>query len=206
LSRSQRTIVAELKRRGFEVSQKLVGQLLRKLEYSCQANRKTREGSSHPGRNAQFEYINTIVKAALVAGEPAISVDTKKKELVGDFKNGSKELRRKGDPEPVRVHDFEIKTSRSRPWGKVALYGVYDIAANHGWVNVGIDADTAAFAVESIRRWWQRLGKARYPNASRLQKPLWPRSVAEAARYGAHLTAPASCLGTAALPPTRQTV
>jgi hypothetical protein len=128
-----------------------------------QANRKTREGSHHSDRDAQFEHINTTVKAAIVAGNPAISVDTKKKELVGDFKNGGRELRRKGDPEPVRVHDFEIKGL-----GKVAPYGVYDIAANQGWVNVGIDADTAEFAVESIRRWWQRLGKGRYPNAGTL--------------------------------------
>lgn len=163
VSRSQRNIAAVLGQQGFEASQKLVGVLLRQLDYSCQANRKTREGTQHPDRNAQFEYINAKVKAALAAGQPAISVDTKKKELVGDFKNGGRELRRKGEPEPVRVHDFEIKGL-----GKVAPYGVYDIAANQGWVNVGIDADTAAFAVESIRRWWQRLGKARYPDAARL--------------------------------------
>jgi hypothetical protein len=163
VSRSQRNIAEALRRQGFQVSQKLIGQLLREQQYSCQANRKTREGSHHPDRNTQFEHINTTVKAAIVAGDPAISVDTKKKELVGDFKNGGRELRRKGDPEPVRVHDFEIKGL-----GKVAPYGVYDIAANQGWVNVGIDADTAAFAVESIRRWWQRLGNARYPKAQRL--------------------------------------
>jgi DDE family transposase len=163
VSRSQRNIATALRRQGFVVSQKLVGVLLRALDYSCQANRKTREGTQHPDRNAQFEYINARVKAALAAGQPAISVDTKKKELVGNFKNGGRELRRKGEPEPVRVHDFEIKGL-----GKVAPYGVYDIAANQGWVNVGIDADTAAFAVESIRRWWQRLGKARYPHAARL--------------------------------------
>jgi hypothetical protein len=163
VSRSQRNIAEALRRQGFEVSQKLVGRLLRALEYSCQANRKTREGSSHPDRNAQFEYINATVKAAITAGEPAISVDTKKKELVGDFKNPGRELRPRGDPEPVRVHDFKIPEL-----GKVAPYGVYDIAANQGWVNVGIDADTAAFAVESIRRWWERLGRARYPEASRL--------------------------------------
>jgi hypothetical protein len=163
VSRSQRNIATALRQQGFVVSQKLVGVLLRALDYSCQANRKTREGTQHPDRNAQFEYINARVKAALAAGQPAISVDTKKKELVGNFKNGGRELRRKGEPEPVRVHDFEIKGL-----GKVAPYGVYDIAANQGWVNVGIDADTAAFAVESIRRWWQRLGKARYPHAARL--------------------------------------
>jgi hypothetical protein len=163
VSRSQRTLAEALRRHGFEVSQKLVGLLLRDLEYSCQANRKTREGSSPPDRNAQFAYINTTVKAAITAGEPAISVDTKKKELIGDFKNPGRELRPKGDPEPVRVHDFQIPEL-----GKVAPYGVYDIAANQGWVNVGIDADTAAFAVESLRRWWDRLGRARYPEARRL--------------------------------------
>src|SRR5271170_7872230 len=109
VSRSQRNIAAVLGQQGFEASQKLVGVLLRQLDYSCQANRKTREGTQHPDRNAQFEYINVKVKAALAAGQPAISVDTKKKELVGDFKNGGRELRRKGEPEPVRVHDFEIK-------------------------------------------------------------------------------------------------
>ena len=163
VSRSQRNIAGALRRQGFEVSQKLVGRLLRALEYSCQANRKTREGSSHPDRNAQFGYINATVKTAITAGEPAISVDTKKKELVGDFRNPGRELRPRGDPEPVRVHDFKIPEL-----GKVAPYGVYDIAANQGWVNVGIDADTAAFAVESIRRWWERLGRARYPEAGRL--------------------------------------
>lgn len=163
VSRSQRNIVEALRRQGFTASQKLVGLLLRELKYSCQANRKTREGTSHPDRNAQFEHINATVKAAIAAGAPAISVDTKKKELVGDFKNGGRELRPKGQPEPVRVHDFKIPEL-----GKVAPYGVYDIAANEGWVNVGIDADTAAFAVESIRRWWYRLGKARYPEARTL--------------------------------------
>ena len=163
VSRSQRNIAGALRRQGFEVSQKLVGRLLRALEYSCQANRKTREGSSHPDRNAQFVYINATVKTAITAGEPAISVDTKQKELVGDFRNPGRALRPKGDPEPVRVHDFKIPEL-----GKVAPYGVYDIAANQGWVNVGIDADTAAFAVESIRRWGERLGRARYPEAGRL--------------------------------------
>lgn len=163
VSRSQRRLAEALRGEGFEVSQKVVGSLLNKLKYSCQANRKTREGSHHPDRDAQFEHINATVKAAMDAGEPAISVDTKKKELVGDFKNGGRELRRQGDPEPVRVHDFKIESL-----GKVAPYGVYDMAANEGWVNVGIDADTGAFAVESIRRWWQRLGQARYPGATSL--------------------------------------
>ena len=161
VSRSQRHIVKELTALGFKVSQRVVGKLLRELDYSCQANRKTREGSNHPDRNAQFEHVNATVQAAIAAGEPAISVDTKKKELVGDFKNNGRELRPKGDPEPVRVHDFKIPEL-----GKVAPYGVYDIAANHGWVSVGIDADTGAFAVESIRRWWYKLGKSRYPNAT----------------------------------------
>jgi hypothetical protein len=163
VSRSQRHLAEAMRSEGFKVSQKLVGLLLKKLNYSCQGNRKTREGSNHPDRNAQFEHINATVKAAMAAGSPAISVATKKKELVGDFKNSGRELRRKGDPEPVRVHDFKIESL-----GKVAPYGVYDMAANQGWVNVGIDADTGAFAVESIRRWWQRLGQARYPDATSL--------------------------------------
>jgi hypothetical protein len=163
VSRSQRHIVAALRQQGFVVSQKVVGKLLRQLNYSCQANRKTREGSSHPDRDAQFHYINAAVTAAIADEQPAISVDTKKKELVGDFKNAGRELHRQGQPEPVRVHDFPIDGL-----GKVAPYGVYDIASNHGWINLGIDADTGAFAVESIRRWWQRLGQTRYPHAKRL--------------------------------------
>ena len=163
VSRSQRQIARALLGRGFRVSQKLVGGLLRQLGYSCQANRKTREGTSHPDRDAQFAHINATVQVAMAAGEPAISVDTKKKELVGDFRNPGRELRPKGQPEPVRVHDFELPEL-----GKVAPYGVYDLAANQGWVSVGVDADTAAFAVESIRRWWQQPGKARYLAAKRL--------------------------------------
>ena len=159
VSRSQRQIARALLSCGFQVSQKLVGLLLRELGYSCQANRKTREGTNHPDRDAQFTPINTTVQTAIAAGEPAISVDTKKKELVGDFKNPGRELRPKGRPEPVRVHDFALSEQ-----GKVAPYGVYDLAANQGWVSVGVDADTAAFAVESIRRWWYRLGQARYPD------------------------------------------
>ena len=163
VSRSQRHIVKALAAQGFRASQRVVANLLRELNYSCQANRKTREGGNHPDRDAQFTHINTTVKLAIADGEPAISVDTKKKELVGDFKNNGRELRPQGQPEPVRVHDFKIPEL-----GKVAPYGIYDIAANHGWVSVGIDADTAAFAVESIRRWWQKLGQARYPKATRL--------------------------------------
>ena len=163
VSRSQRHLAKALTAQGFQASQRVVGNLLRELNYSCQANRKTREGNNHPDRNAQFAHVNKTVQAAIAAGEPAISVDTKKKELVGDFKNNGRELRRTGDPEPVRVHDFQIPEL-----GKVAPYGVYDIAANHGWVSVGISADTGAFAVESIRRWWYNLGKARYPAATKL--------------------------------------
>jgi hypothetical protein len=161
VSRSQRHLVKVLRDQGFAVSQRVVANLLRELNYSCQANSKVREGGKHPDRDAQFSHINATVKAALAAGQPAISVDTKKKELVGDFKNSGRELRPKGQPEPVRVHDFKIPEL-----GKVAPYGVYDIAANHGWVSVGVDADTGAFAVESIRRWWHKLGKARYPGAT----------------------------------------
>ena len=137
VSRSQRHLVKALAEQGFKAGQWVVANLLRQMKYSCQANRKTREGANHPDRDAQFQHINATVKAAMAAGEPAISVDTKKKELVGDFKNNGRELRRKGDPEPVRVHDFKIPEL-----GKVAPYGVYDIAANAGWVSVGIDADT----------------------------------------------------------------
>jgi hypothetical protein len=163
VSKSQRHLSAALAEQGFTAGQKLVGRLLRRLGFSLQANAKTREGASHPDRNAQFEHINATVTAFQAAGEPAISVDTKKKELVGDFKNGGRELRPKGQPEPVRVHDFVIPEL-----GKVVPYGVYDIAANAGWVNLGISHDTAAFAVESIRRWWHELGAARYPTATRL--------------------------------------
>src|SRR5580692_5716825 len=163
VSLSQRHLSAALAKRGFIAGQKLVGRLLKRLNFSLQANCKTREGANHPDRNAQFEHINAKVKAFQAVGQPVISVDTKKKELVGDFKNGGRELRPKGQPEPVRVHDFVIADL-----GKVAPYGVYDIAANDGWVNLGISHDTAAFAVASIRRWWQVLGATRYPTAKQL--------------------------------------
>ena len=163
VSKSQRHLSAALGERGFTAGQKLVGRLLRRLGFSLQANAKTREGTGHPDRNAQFEHINAEMTAFQAAGEPAISVDTKKRELVGDFKNSGLELRPKGQPEPVRVHDFVIPEL-----GKAVPYGVYDIAANAGWVNLGINHDTAAFAVESIRRWWHELGAARYPTATRL--------------------------------------
>jgi Rhodopirellula transposase DDE domain len=160
VSRSQRHLVRALAERGFTASRKLVGQLLRRLGFSLQANKKTREGAGHPDRDMQFEHIDAKIRQFRDGNQPAISVDTKKKELVGDFKNGGRELRPRGDPEPVRVHDFEIPAL-----GKVAPYGVYDIAANAGLVNLGTDHDTAAFAVESIRRWWLNLGKSRYPDA-----------------------------------------
>jgi hypothetical protein len=163
VSRSQRRLVRALAERGFTASQKLVGRLLRRLGFSLQGNRKTREGTSHPDRDRQFENINDKIKQFQSTGQPAISVDTKKKELVGDFKNGGRELRPQGAPEPVRVHDFKIPEL-----GKVAPYGIYDITANSGWVNVGIDHDTAAFAVESVRRWWQALGEIRYLGATSL--------------------------------------
>jgi hypothetical protein len=161
--KSVRKLSAELNRKGHQVSHKLVAELLHKMNYSLQANQKTLEGASHPDRNAQFEYINNKVKNYQAIAQPVISVDAKKKELVGDFKNGGRELRPKGNPEKVRVHDFEIPEL-----GKDAPYGVYDITWNWGWVNVGIDHDTAAFAVESIRHWWQLMGKERYVEAKHL--------------------------------------
>ena len=163
VSKSQRHLAKALAAQGFEVSHKLVGRLLRRLGFSLQANAKQHEGASHPDRDAQFEHINRQAQAFLALGEPVISVDTKKKELVGDFKNGGREWRPKGQPEPVKVHDFVDKEL-----GKAAPYGVYDVANNIGWVNLGISFDTAAFAVESIRRWWRRLGRPRYRGARRL--------------------------------------
>jgi transposase len=162
-AKSLRNLAAELHGFGHRISHNVVGDLLRHLGYSLQANRKTREGTEHPDRDAQFGYINRKVKQALAANEPAISVDTKKKELVGDFRNGGREYRPKGRPEPVRVHDFIIPEL-----GRAAPYGVYDIADNAGWVSVGIDNDTASFAVNSIRRWWKTMGRARYPHATKL--------------------------------------
>jgi hypothetical protein len=162
-AKSLRNLAAGLRELGHQISHSVVGDLLRSLGYSLQANRKTREGGNHPDRDAQFGYINDQVKAALAAGEPAISVDTKKKELVGDFKNAGREWRPKGTPELVRVHDFLIKQL-----GRAVPYGVYDISENAGWVSVGVDHDTASFAVNAIRRWWQTMGQPRYPNATRL--------------------------------------
>jgi hypothetical protein len=162
-ARSLRNLAAGLGALGHRIGHNVVADLLREMGYSLQGNRKTLEGSSHPDRDAQFDYINAQMKAALAAGEPAISVDTKKKELVGDFKNSGREYRPKGHPEPVRVHDFLIPEL-----GRAAPYGVYDIADNAGWVSVGIDHDTASFAANSIRRWWQLMGHKRYPKATTL--------------------------------------
>jgi len=161
--KSVRKLSDELNRMGHKTSHRMVAELLHEMDYSLQSNRKTLEGESHPDRNAQFEFINKNVKEFQSIEQPVISVDTKKKELVGDFKNGGKELRPKGDPEKVRVHDFKIAEL-----GRAAPYGIYDIANNLGWVNVGIDHDTSTFAVESIRRWWYSMGKELYPNASKL--------------------------------------
>jgi hypothetical protein len=162
-SRSLRNLVTELAKTGHEVCPTVVGHLLHDMGYSLQANSKTREGSRHIDRNAQFEYINTQAKAFLRANEPVISVDTKKKELVGNFKNNGREWRPKGEPDAVNVHDFiDPKLSRAVP------YGVYDINNNVGWVSVGTDHDTASFAVNAIRSWWRTMGKKRYPKAGRL--------------------------------------
>ena len=141
----------------------MVAELLHGLGYSLQANRKTLEGSSHEDRDAQFQHINEQVKQLLGRHQPVISVDTKKKELVGDFKNTGKELRPKGDPEKVRVHDFVIPEQ-----GRAAPYGVYDVGSNTGWVSVGVDHDTAMFAVETIRRWWYGMGQETYPKAKQI--------------------------------------
>lgn len=161
--KSLRKLAEELKRTGHSVSHTLVGELLHEMKYSLQANSKTKEGTAHPDRNSQFEHINGEATRFLANGQPAISVDTKKKELVGDFKNAGREWRPKGTPEQVRVHDFPI-----RGLGKDTPYGVYDLSRDAGWVNVGTDHDTSAFAVESIRQWWYTMGTQTYPNAAEL--------------------------------------
>jgi transposase len=161
--KSLRKLAEELRQRGHQVSHELVSQLLHELGYSLQANRKTREGGDHPDRNAQFEYVNAQAEVFLAAGEPVVSVDAKKKELVGDFKNSGREWSPQGQPEEVRVYDFPICGL-----GRATPYGVYDLGQNAGWVNVGMDHDTAAFAVESLRRWWQTVGQHQYPKAKRL--------------------------------------
>jgi len=162
-SKSLRNLASALRAMGHRVGHDVVGTLLKKLGYSLQANRKTLEGSSHADRDAQFRHIAETVKAAIAAGQPAISVDTKKKELIGDFKNGGREYQPAGSPERVSVHDFiDPKLGRAAP------YGVYDIADDKGWVSVGIDHDTAAFAVNAIRSWWTNMGRDRHAGAHTL--------------------------------------
>lgn len=161
--KSLRRLAAELTALGHPVSHTVVGELLTQQKFSLQANRKTREGGDHPDRDAQFLHIDQSVADALAAKQPVISVDTKKKELVGDFKNAGREWRPKGRPEEVRVHDFLIKEL-----GRAVPYGIYDLAANAGWVSVGMDNDTAAFSVQTIRRWWYSVGRVRYPEAKSL--------------------------------------
>lgn len=156
-------LAEELTRQNHPISDRTVAMLLKQQGYSLQANRKTREGSSHPDRNAQFEYINRQVMAFQRRQQPVISVDTKKKELVGEFKNGGEEWQPKGEPEKVGVHDFPDKKL-----GKAIPYGVYDMICNEGWVSVGIDHDTAEFACASVQRWWNEMGSARFPRASEL--------------------------------------
>src|SRR6202166_3489832 len=163
--KSVRKLAEELRREGHAVSYQTVAELLHEMDYSLQANQKTLEGSQHADRNQQFEYINRKARRYLKWGEPVISVDTKKKELVGDFKNPGREWQPQGQPEQVRAHDCEI---RQPDKGKVAPYGVYDLGRNVGWVSVGVDHDTAEFAVESIRRWWRWMGRRSYPKAKRL--------------------------------------
>jgi len=160
--KSLRTLADELGQMGHKVSHTHVGKLLIKLGYSLQGNKKTLEGSGHPDRNEQFEHINSQVTERLSKGEPVISVDTKKKELIGRFKNNGRTWRPKGEPTEVKVHDFIEESGRANP------YGVYDIGADEGWVGVGTDHDTAAFAVQTIRRWWQVTGSQAYPYAKEL--------------------------------------
>jgi len=161
--KSTGTLADELRRQNHPVSDRTVATLLKAAGYSLQANRKTREGSSHADRNAQFEYINRCVLRFQKQGEPVVSIDTKKKELVGEFKNVGQEWEPRGQPVEVKVHDFPEKKL-----GKAIPYGVYDLASNEGWVSVGIDHDTAQFATTSVRRWWQEMGVGRFPRATKL--------------------------------------
>lgn len=162
-SKSVRKLADELGARGYRVSARTVNRLLGALDYSLQANRKTREGSSHPDRDAQFAHINERSKHFQRRGQPVVSVDAKKKELVGAFKNGGREWRPKGEPEPVNVYDF-----RTQALGRAVPYGVYDVTANRGWVSVGMDHDTAEFAVGTLWRWWHQMGQGCYPAAREL--------------------------------------
>lgn len=161
--KSLRNLAESLNAMNHKTSHRMVGELLHELNYSLQANRKTQEGGTHPDRNAQFEYINETVKKCQLKKQPVISVDAKKKENIGEYKNNGKEWQPKGIPEKVKVYDFIDKKL-----GKVCPYGVLDIEKNIGWVNVGIDHDTATFAVESIRRWWNTMGKEMYSQANEL--------------------------------------
>ena len=161
--KSTRKLAEALCQQGHAVGYRTVAALLGELGYSLQSNRKAREGASHPDRNAQFQHISDQVRRFQRRGQPVVSVDTKKKELVGDFKNVGREYQPAGCPEEVRVHDFQDKES-----GKAIPYGVYDLTANQGWVSVGIDHDTARFAVESLRRWWDNMGSQVYPEAKEL--------------------------------------
>jgi Rhodopirellula transposase DDE domain len=161
--KSTRRLATELTGQGHRVGYRTVAWLLHEAGYSLQANRKTREGNQHPDRNAQFEFINAQAARFQKRRQPVISVDTKKKELVGDFKNGGREWRPEGEPEEVRVHDFQDKEL-----GKAIPYGVYDVTNNQGWVSVGIDHDTVYFATASIRRWWREMGTKRFPRATEL--------------------------------------
>jgi Rhodopirellula transposase DDE domain len=161
--KSTAKLAEELTRQNHPVSDRTVAMLLKQSGYSLQANRKSREGSSHPDGNAQFEYINRQVRAFQKRQQPVVSVDTKKKELVGEFKNPGEEWQPQGQPQPVNVHDFPDKKL-----GKAIPYGVYDLAGNEGWVSVGIDHDTAEFACASILRWWNEMGSARFPRATEL--------------------------------------
>jgi hypothetical protein len=161
--KSTRNLADALTRQGHPVSPRSVAHLLQAMDYSLQANRKVREGTSHPDRDAQFRHINQRVCAFQQEGQPCISVDTKKKELVGDFKNPGQEWQPAGQPEEVRAKDFPDKNL-----GKAIPYGVYDMTYNQGWVSVGIDHDTAEFAVTTIERWWDRMGQQRFPSARRL--------------------------------------
>jgi transposase len=161
--KSVRQLAAQLNRMGHKTSHRMVAEMLHEMDYSLQANRKTLEGSSHPDRDLQFHHISGKIQEFQADRQPVISVDTKKKELVGEFKNNGRELRPKGDPEKVRVHDFVIPEL-----GRAAPYGVYDVTQNAGWVSVGVDHDTAAFAAQSIRRWWESMGVEAYPKAAKL--------------------------------------
>ncbi len=161
--KSVRRISAELVEMGHETSHRMVADLLHELGYSLQANQKVREGDSHPDRNAQFEHINDKAEEFQASGDPVVSVDTKKKELVGNFKNVGRELRPKGEPETVRTHDFPLPGL-----GRATPYGIYDLSGNSAWVSVGVDHDTAQFAVETLRRWWHAMGQPAYPAAKRL--------------------------------------